>query len=154
MFWDSDHNPYASFNIDAMAMAHSHLIEERGLNEGHFDAFAGHLEESLRECGAAPAVVLALMDKVRRLRVAFQTESRSEAPGGGAAEEAVVAKEQEEALARQARSWVRILRINLYCCLVQCSTVDVRPVAVQCPLFFQSVPNPSKSLNPLRLSSS
>ena len=71
MLWASAHNSYSAFNIQSMALAHSHLIEERGLNEGHFDAFVDHLEDSLVACGVAQSVVQELMGIVRPLRVAF-----------------------------------------------------------------------------------
>jgi hemoglobin len=39
-----------------MRNAHAHLLE-RGLNDRHFDAVAGHLQATLRELGVATGLI-------------------------------------------------------------------------------------------------
>lgn len=45
------------YNGRGLRAAHAKLVHDKGLNDGHFDAVAGHLKATLEELSVAPALV-------------------------------------------------------------------------------------------------
>lgn len=64
-------NPYQSFNIGAMALAHAHLIQSEGLGVAEFDLFLAHLLAGLRELHEPQALIAEVAVILEPLRAAF-----------------------------------------------------------------------------------
>jgi hemoglobin len=63
--------------LTRLRRAHANLCTQKGLNEKHFDMFAVHLIDTLRELGLADAIVQEVLATVVPLRYAF---TRSDSP--------------------------------------------------------------------------
>jgi hemoglobin len=61
-----------------IAEAHATLIEERGLNETHFDAMAGHFRDTLHELGVDKDLTQECVDIVLTARPIFDSQLRKE----------------------------------------------------------------------------
>jgi hemoglobin len=78
---DGSPNHHESFNVESMALAHGHLIQNSGLNDVHFDKFVGHLEATFLNLKVASLmcegerVCSEIMRMLRPLRRAFQVSS-------------------------------------------------------------------------------
>ncbi len=53
---------------DYMRRAHARLVEEKGLDDRHFDAVAGHLQATLQELGVRPDLVQTVMSAAAGMR--------------------------------------------------------------------------------------
>ncbi len=71
ILFDDTPNAYKRFNLEAMAIAHSTLIDEKGLNATHYDTFVQLLKESLLSQGIDAELVSEAMQEVKPLRAAF-----------------------------------------------------------------------------------
>ncbi|GJL85093.1 MAG: group 1 truncated hemoglobin [Micavibrio sp.] len=57
-----------NYNGLSMRKAHTHLVEEKGLNDSHFDAVAENLQNTLKEMGVAEDLIGEVMEVVGSTR--------------------------------------------------------------------------------------